>query len=100
MLAALTVSLGSMVVGFSSAYTSPALVSMQDRNITSFDISDQEVSGKFSQIIDFLRANSSDCCKLLLRAMKIESQFATFDGLSLDCLICRQINFIVLILLA
>lgn len=36
--------MGSMVVGFSSAYTSPALVSMRDRNITSFDISDQEVS--------------------------------------------------------
>lgn len=42
-LAALSVSLGSMVVGFSSAYTSPALVSMQDRNITSFDITEQEV---------------------------------------------------------
>ncbi|CAD7078271.1 unnamed protein product [Hermetia illucens] len=43
-LAALSVSLGSMVVGFSSAYTSPALVSMQDRNITSFDITEQEAS--------------------------------------------------------
>lgn len=36
--------MGSMVVGFSSAYTSPALVSMRDRNITSFDVSEQEVS--------------------------------------------------------
>lgn len=36
--------MGSMVVGFISAYTSPALVSMQDRNITSFDVSTQEVS--------------------------------------------------------
>lgn len=42
-LAALSVSLGSMVVGFSSAYTSPALVSMTDRNVTSFDITDSEV---------------------------------------------------------
>lgn len=40
-LAALSVSLGSMVVGFSSAYTSPALVSMMDRNITSFEVTDQ-----------------------------------------------------------
>lgn len=43
-LAALSVSLGSMVVGFSSAYTSPALVSMKDRNITSFEVTDQSVS--------------------------------------------------------
>jgi facilitated trehalose transporter len=40
-LAALSVSLGSMVVGFSSAYTSPALVSMKDRNITDFEVTDQ-----------------------------------------------------------
>lgn len=33
-----------MVVGFSSAYTSPALVSMQNPNITSFPVSEQEVS--------------------------------------------------------
>ncbi|KMY93023.1 facilitated trehalose transporter Tret1-1 isoform X1 [Drosophila simulans] len=37
-LAALSVSLGSLVVGFVSAYTSPALVSMTDRNITSFEV--------------------------------------------------------------
>ncbi|XP_055374636.1 facilitated trehalose transporter Tret1 isoform X3 [Condylostylus longicornis] len=43
-LAALSVSLGSMVVGFSSAYTSPALVSMTDRNITAFDVTPQEAS--------------------------------------------------------
>ncbi|XP_049542411.1 facilitated trehalose transporter Tret1 isoform X1 [Anopheles darlingi] len=43
-LAALSVSLGSMVVGFSSAYTSPALVSMQNRNITSFEVTDQSGS--------------------------------------------------------
>lgn len=42
--AAIAVSLGSMVVGFSSAYTSPALVSMTDRNITSFEVSDQAKS--------------------------------------------------------
>jgi hypothetical protein len=36
--------MGSMVVGFSSAYTSPALVSMRDPNITSFTVSEQEVS--------------------------------------------------------
>jgi hypothetical protein len=37
--------MGSMVVGFSSAYTSPALVSMQNPNITSFEVTDQHVSG-------------------------------------------------------
>jgi len=36
--------MGSMVVGFSSAYTSPALVSMTNRNETSFDISVQQAS--------------------------------------------------------
>ncbi|XP_067631035.1 facilitated trehalose transporter Tret1 isoform X2 [Eurosta solidaginis] len=43
-LAALSVSLGSLVVGFSSAYTSPALVSMTDRNYTNFDVTPQEAS--------------------------------------------------------
>ncbi|XP_050096987.1 facilitated trehalose transporter Tret1 isoform X2 [Anopheles aquasalis] len=43
-LAALSVSLGSMVVGFSSAYTSPALVSMQNRNITAFEVTSQSGS--------------------------------------------------------
>lgn len=43
-LAALSVSLGSMVVGFSSAYTSPALVSMTNPNITSFTVTPQEAS--------------------------------------------------------
>lgn len=42
--AAIAVSLGSMVVGFISAYTSPALVSMVDRNITSFEVTDQAKS--------------------------------------------------------
>lgn len=48
-LAAFSVSLGSLVVGFASAYTSPALVSMTDRNITSFEVTPQDVS--FSLII-------------------------------------------------
>ncbi|KAH8316354.1 hypothetical protein KR067_005671 [Drosophila pandora] len=43
-LAALSVSLGSLVVGFVSAYTSPALVSMVDRNITSFEVTPQAAS--------------------------------------------------------
>lgn len=43
-LAAIAVSMGSMVVGFSSAYTSPALVSMRDTNITSFEVTEQEAS--------------------------------------------------------
>ncbi|XP_061399774.1 facilitated trehalose transporter Tret1 isoform X1 [Musca vetustissima] len=43
-LAAFSVSLGSLVVGFSSAYTSPALVSMTDRNITSFEVTPQTAS--------------------------------------------------------
>uniref|UniRef100_A0A336LSW6 Facilitated trehalose transporter Tret1 n=1 Tax=Culicoides sonorensis TaxID=179676 RepID=A0A336LSW6_CULSO len=42
--AAIAVSLGSMVVGFASAYTSPALVSMTDRNITSFEVTEQAKS--------------------------------------------------------
>jgi len=36
--------LGSLVVGFCSAYTSPALVSMTDRNITSFEVTQAAVS--------------------------------------------------------
>lgn len=43
-LAALSVSIGSMVVGFSSAYTSPALVSMTDNTTTPFEVTEQEVS--------------------------------------------------------
>ncbi|KAH8413855.1 hypothetical protein KR222_010139 [Zaprionus bogoriensis] len=43
-LAALSVSLGSLVVGFASAYTSPALVSMTNRNITSFEVTPQAAS--------------------------------------------------------
>lgn len=43
-LAALSVSIGSMVVGFSSAYTSPALVSMTDNSTTPFEVTEQEVS--------------------------------------------------------
>uniref|UniRef100_A0A1L8DF37 Facilitated trehalose transporter Tret1 n=2 Tax=Nyssomyia neivai TaxID=330878 RepID=A0A1L8DF37_9DIPT len=43
-LAALSVSMGSMVVGFASAYTSPALVSMMDRNQTSFDVDMDQAS--------------------------------------------------------
>jgi len=51
--------MGSMVVGFSSAYTSPALVSMRDRNLTSFDVSEQEVSSQsmeFSKNFSFFLA--------------------------------------------
>ncbi|KAG5676724.1 hypothetical protein PVAND_006536 [Polypedilum vanderplanki] len=43
-LAAIAVSMGSMVVGFASAYTSPALVSMQNTTITSFKVTEQEAS--------------------------------------------------------
>lgn len=43
-LAALSVSLGSLVVGFASAYTSPALVSMTNTNLTSFVVTPQAVS--------------------------------------------------------
>ncbi|CAG2053945.1 unnamed protein product [Timema podura] len=42
-MASLSVSLGSMVVGFASAYTSPALVSMSETNST-ITINDQEKS--------------------------------------------------------
>ncbi|CAK1601949.1 unnamed protein product [Parnassius mnemosyne] len=41
-LAAVAVSMGSMIVGFSSAYTSPALVTMQ--NSTSISVSEEEAS--------------------------------------------------------
>ncbi|KRF79918.1 facilitated trehalose transporter Tret1 isoform X2 [Drosophila virilis] len=43
-LAALSVSLGSLVVGFASAYTSPALVSMTNTNLTSFVVTPQAAS--------------------------------------------------------
>lgn len=41
-LAALAVSLGSLVVGFSSGYTSPALVTMTSENNT-FGVTSQQV---------------------------------------------------------
>ncbi|XP_014469889.1 PREDICTED: facilitated trehalose transporter Tret1 isoform X2 [Dinoponera quadriceps] len=40
-LTALSVSLGSMVIGYSSSYTSPGLVSMRDNSTTSFEVSKQ-----------------------------------------------------------
>ncbi|KAG5314127.1 PREDICTED: facilitated trehalose transporter Tret1-like isoform X1 [Acromyrmex echinatior] len=40
-LAALSVSLGSMQVGYSSSYTSPALVSMRDNTTASFEVTKQ-----------------------------------------------------------
>ncbi|EDW77093.1 uncharacterized protein Dwil_GK22112, isoform A [Drosophila willistoni] len=43
-LAALSVSLGSLVVGFVSAYTSPALITMTNGNITSFEVTPQAAS--------------------------------------------------------
>ncbi|XP_055319664.1 facilitated trehalose transporter Tret1-like isoform X2 [Sitodiplosis mosellana] len=47
-LAALSVSMGSLVVGFSSGYTSPALPSMQNPNVSNyhkvFDISEDQAS--------------------------------------------------------
>lgn len=50
-LAALSVSLGSLVVGFSSGYTSPALPSMRDPEQKAFDITVQEVSAKLKEIL-------------------------------------------------
>lgn len=47
-IAALSVSLGSMVVGFASGYTAPALASMERNNETmSFTVSEEEVSVSF-----------------------------------------------------
>ncbi|XP_062132693.1 facilitated trehalose transporter Tret1 isoform X1 [Drosophila sulfurigaster albostrigata] len=43
-LAALSVSMGSLVVGFASSYTSPALVSMTNSTITSFTVTPQAAS--------------------------------------------------------
>ncbi|XP_014234736.1 facilitated trehalose transporter Tret1-like isoform X2 [Trichogramma pretiosum] len=40
-LAAFSVSLGSMVVGFASSYTSPALTTMKNENITSFRVDEE-----------------------------------------------------------
>lgn len=40
-LAAVAVSMGSMIVGFSSAYTSPALASMEDSDI--IQVSEEQV---------------------------------------------------------
>lgn len=43
-MAAIAVSLGSMIVGFSSGYTSPALPSMKEGgNSTSFTMTDDQV---------------------------------------------------------
>lgn len=60
MLAAFSVSLGSLVVGFSSAYTSPALVSMTDRNVTGFEVTPQAVCVKLVldlYIADLIKIN-------------------------------------------
>ncbi|KAH8279188.1 hypothetical protein KR026_003382, partial [Drosophila bipectinata] len=43
-LAALTVSLCSLVLGFTAGYTSPALISMTDRKITDFEVTPQAAS--------------------------------------------------------
>lgn len=44
-LAAVAVSMGSMIVGFSSAYTSPALASMEDSK--DIEINEEQVNCKF-----------------------------------------------------
>lgn len=45
LLSAFAVSMGSLIVGFSSGYTSPALPSMTNVNGTSFlEINDEEVN--------------------------------------------------------
>lgn len=43
-LAALSVSLGSLVVGFSSGYTSPAIPSMKDKHFKAFGMSIEQVN--------------------------------------------------------
>ncbi|KAH8325133.1 hypothetical protein KR074_002730, partial [Drosophila pseudoananassae] len=43
-LAALSVSLCSLVLGFTAAYTSPALISMTDRKLTNFEVTPQAAS--------------------------------------------------------
>lgn len=43
-MAAIAVSLGSLIVGFSSGYTSPALPSMKEANTTSFTLNESQVS--------------------------------------------------------
>lgn len=42
-MAAIAVSLGSLIVGFSSGYTSPALPSMKEANATSFTFNESQV---------------------------------------------------------
>ncbi|EDV36754.1 uncharacterized protein Dana_GF13115, isoform A [Drosophila ananassae] len=44
LMAALTVSLCSMVLGFTAGYTSPALITMTDQSVTPFEVSPQAAS--------------------------------------------------------
>jgi hypothetical protein len=46
-MAAISVSLGSMIVGFASGYTAPALVKMQEDNST-LTITPDDVSNSFN----------------------------------------------------
>lgn len=55
-LAALSVSLGSMVVGYSSSYTSPGLVSMRDNSTATFEVTKEIVSTKPLLLTNIYRA--------------------------------------------
>lgn len=46
-MAAIAVSLGSLIVGFSSGYTSPALPSMKEANTTNFSMTPNQVNKIF-----------------------------------------------------
>ena len=49
-LAALSVSMGSMVVGYSSSYTSPGLVSMRDNETATFEVTKEIVSRRVNAV--------------------------------------------------
>lgn len=58
-LAALSVSLGSLVVGFSSGYTSPAIPSMKDVHDKTFDMNIEQVIRLTTKAVDWkLKLNS------------------------------------------
>lgn len=68
-LAALTLSLGSLVVGYSTSYTSPALVSMQSNETEmTFEVTKQMVSNNvhllyINIIIKYLRKLTVNACR-------------------------------------
>ena len=69
--AALSVSLGSMVVGFSCSYTSPALVSMKNNATATFEVTTEMVSNLFIFFFFFNYASVSFFFLEMIKSIRI-----------------------------